>query len=308
MRNDFAVLILSHGRAGRVYTIPTLRKGGYTGKIYIVVDNEDEQQDEYIARYGKENVIVFDKLEAMKHSDTMDNYEKHNIVLYARNSCFEIAKRLGLSSFLELDDDYTAFDFRFEKSGKLAAEHCTNLDRLFEAMLNFLYESGSLVVALSQGGDYIGGLNGKCFAKKLSRKAMNAFFCRVDRPFSFFGSINEDVNMYVTLGSRGEKIFSVTDASLIQKETQANAGGLTDIYLDVGTYVKSFYSVMTMPSCVTVAMMGETHRRMHHNISWVNCVPMILNEKYRKAVSPERVGDHGKKEGTAKEGDCQAGI
>ena len=46
--------------------------------------------------------------------------------------------------------------------------------------------------------------------------------------------------MYVTLGSRGEKIFSVTDASLIQKETQANAGGLTDIYLDVGTYVKSF--------------------------------------------------------------------
>ena len=238
----------------------------------------------------------------------MDNYEKHNIVLYARNSCFEIAKRLGLSSFLELDDDYTAFDFRFEKSGKLAAKHCTDLDRLFEAMLNFLYESDSLVVALSQGGDYIGGLNGKYFAKKLSRKAMNAFFCRVDRPFSFFGSINEDVNMYVTLGSRGEKIFSVTDASLIQKETQANAGGLTDIYLDVGTYVKSFYSVMTMPSCVTVAMMGETHRRMHHNISWVNCVPMILNEKYRKAVSPERVGDHGKKEGTAKEGDCQAGI
>ena len=117
MRNDFAVLILSHGRADRVYTIPTLRKGGYTGTIYIVVDNEDEQQDEYIARYGKENVIVFDKLEAMKHSDTMDNYEKHNIVLYARNSCFEIAGRLGLSSFLELDDDYTAFDFRFEKSG-----------------------------------------------------------------------------------------------------------------------------------------------------------------------------------------------
>lgn len=164
------MLILSHGRADRVYTIPTLRKGGYTGRIYIVVDNEDEQQDEYIARYGKENVIVFDKLEAMKHSDTMDNYEKHNIVLYARNSCFEIAKRLGLSSFLELDDDYTAFDFRFEKSGKLAAKHCTDLDRLFEAMLDFLYESDSLVVALSQGGDYIGGLNGKYFAKKLSER------------------------------------------------------------------------------------------------------------------------------------------
>lgn len=201
--------------------------------------------------------------------------------------------------------------FNYRAIAEYYAQATPEMQRLMEhsaLVIIDVDDAISLVVALSQGGDYIGGLNGKYFAKKLSRKAMNAFFCRVDRPFSFFGSINEDVNMYVTLGSRGEKIFSVTDASLIQKETQANAGGLTDIYLDVGTYVKSFYSVMTMPSCVTVAMMGETHRRMHHNISWVNCVPMILNEKYRKAVSPERVGDHGKKEGTAKEGDCQAGI
>ena len=40
MRNDFAVLILSHGRADRVYTIPTLRKGGYTGKIYTHTDGD----------------------------------------------------------------------------------------------------------------------------------------------------------------------------------------------------------------------------------------------------------------------------
>ena len=32
--------------------------------------------------------------------------------------------------------------------------------------------------------------------------------------------------------------------SLLQKETQSNSGGLTDIYLELGTYVKSFYSVI----------------------------------------------------------------
>lgn len=63
MRNDFAVLILSHGRADRVYTIPTLRKGGYTGKIYIVVDNEDEQQDEYMGRIA---VIGTDKSDGIR--------------------------------------------------------------------------------------------------------------------------------------------------------------------------------------------------------------------------------------------------
>lgn len=282
MRDDFAALILSHGRADRVYTVNTLRKGGYTGRIVIIIDNEDEQAETYIRRYGQENVVVFDKAEAMKHSDTMDCFAKRNIVLYARNSCFEIAKRLGLSFFLELDDDYTAFNFRFEQDGGLAAKRCMELDRLFGAMIDFLVASDSLVVALSQGGDYIGGLNGKYYEKMLTRKAMNAFFCRVDRPFSFFGTINEDVNMYVTLGSRGEKIFSVTEASLIQKETQSNAGGLTEIYLDVGTYVKSFYSVMTMPSCVSVSTMGENHRRIHHSISWEHCVPKILNQRYQK--------------------------
>lgn len=283
MRNDFACLILSHGRADRVYTFKSLRKQGYTGKIYIVCDNEDDSVDEYKRQYGKENIIVFDKSEAMKWCDTMDNYQKHNIVLYARNTCFKIAKQLGLSYFLELDDDYQSFAFRLPQAGKLKAYPCKDLDRLFEDMINFLVDTDSLVVALSQAGDYLGGANGRYIYKGLSRKAMNAFFCRVDRPFYFFGTINEDTNMYITLGSRGEKIFSVTNASLNQIVTQKNAGGLTEIYLDVGTYVKSFYSVMTMPSAAKVAPMGSSHRRMHHLVDWKCCVPVVLNEKHKKS-------------------------
>ena len=283
MRDSFAVLILSHGRADRVYTVQTLRKGGYTGKIYIVVDNEDDQINDYKRIYGADNVVVFDKEAALKQCDTMDNYGKRKIVLPARNSCHRIAKELGLKYFLELDVDYTNFAFRFTKNGKLKAANCKQLDRLFEDMLDFLDASNALVVCLSQGGDYMGGANGKYYWKMLSRKAMNAFFCKVDRPFQFFGTINEDTNMYITLGSRGELIFSTTQASIIQKETQSNADGLTDIYLDVGTFVKSFYSVMTMPSCTKVAMMGQSHRRMHHKINWTCCVPLILNDRYQKS-------------------------
>ena len=50
MRDDFAVFILSHGRADRVITYDVLRKQGYTGKIYIIIDNLDNQRDEYINR------------------------------------------------------------------------------------------------------------------------------------------------------------------------------------------------------------------------------------------------------------------
>lgn len=282
MRDDFAVMILTHGRADRVYTARSLVKGGYTGKVYIVIDNEDDQRDEYVKRYGQDRVVVFDKEAQMRKCDTMDTFGKKGVILFARNACFEIARELGLRYFLELDDDYTSFDMRFPKNGKLSAKPCRDLDRLFTAMLRFLEDSGALTVALSQGGDYIGGLKGKYYGKMLTRKAMNTFFCRTDRPIGFIGTINEDVNTYTTLGSRGERIFSVTQAAIVQKETQSNAGGMTGVYLDNGTYLKSFYTVMTMPSCVSIAMMGSSHRRIHHNVSWVNCVPMILNEKYRK--------------------------
>lgn len=282
MRDDFAVMILTHGRADRVYTLKSLRKGGYTGKVYIVIDNEDDQQDEYVSRYGQDRVVVFDKEAQMRKCDTMDTFGKKGVILFARNACFEIARDLGLRYFLELDDDYTSFDMRFPRDGKLSAKPCRDLDRLFTAMIGFLEDSDALTVALSQGGDYIGGLNGKYYGKMLTRKAMNTFFCRTDRPIGFIGTINEDVNTYTTMGSRGERIFSVTQAAIVQKETQQNAGGMTGVYLDNGTYLKSFYTVMTMPSCVSIAMMGSSHRRIHHNVSWVNCVPMILNEKYRK--------------------------
>lgn len=284
MRDDFAVMILTHGRADRVYTVNSLRKGGYTGKIYFVIDNEDDQHDEYVSRYGQDRVVVFDKEAQMRKCDTMDTFGKKGVILFARNACFEIAKELGLTYFLELDDDYTSFDMRFPKDDKLSAKPCRDLDRLFTAMIDFLIQSDALTVALSQGGDYIGGLNGKYYGKMLTRKAMNTFFCRTDRPIGFIGTINEDVNTYTTYGSRGQKIFSVTQAAIVQKETQSNAGGMTGIYVDNGTYLKSFYTVMTMPSCVTIAMMGSSHRRIHHNVSWVNCVPMILNQRYKKDV------------------------
>ena len=40
-KTKFAAFILTHGRADDVLTYDTLRRCGYTGKIYLLVDNED---------------------------------------------------------------------------------------------------------------------------------------------------------------------------------------------------------------------------------------------------------------------------
>lgn len=156
------------------------------------------------------------------------------------------------------------------------------LDGLFEAMLTFLDASGAAMVALAQGGDMIGGVNGGGYKMGLKRKCMNSMFCRTDTPVEFRGTMNEDVTTYTTLGSRGVLFFTFMRCQVTQIQTQSLSGGMTEAYKESGTYTKSFYSVMSMPSCVEIGKMGGSHQRTHHQINWDCCVPKILNQKYRK--------------------------
>ena len=278
--DDFAVFILTHGRPDRIHTLKTLEKQGYTGDWYLVIDNEDKKADEYYKNYG-DKVIMFDKKAISLTFDTADLSDDRRAIVYARNACFQIAKELGIKYFVEFDDDYTSFNLRYPKDGKLAARTLENLDDIFEMMLDFLEDTQALTVCFSQGGDHIGGLTGR-WKKGLIRKVMNSFFCRTDRPFQFLGRVNEDVNTYTYLGSKGELMLTTTDLMLVQLQTQSNQGGMTDLYLDSGTYLKSFYTVMYMPSAVEIREMGTANRRLHHHVKWNNCVPMILNERYKK--------------------------
>jgi len=279
--NKFAVFILSHGRAENIITLEALQKGGYTGKTYIIIDDEDKQGELYKKLYG-DKVIVFSKKEMDGTFDIGDNFDDRRVVVYARNKCHDIAKNLGLDYFLELDDDYNQFCFRYEDNNVLRKIDCTNLDKLFEKCIDFLDVSGAYAIAFAQGGDYIGGVGSTAWQNKILRKVMNTFFCKTDRPFKFYGRINEDTTMYTVLGQRGYLFFTLGDVMVNQLQTQSNAGGLTDIYLDKGTYYKSFCSVMFSPSCVKVSSMGNIYRRIHHKVIWNNCCPKILNQKWKK--------------------------
>ena len=282
VRNDFAILILSHGRANNVRTVPTLKDVGYTGKWYIVLDDEDDQYDEYVKNFGKEHIIVFNKVEVGKTFDIMDNFPGRGVPTFARNVFHKIAKDLGLTYFLELEDDYMCFRQRYDDNGMMRTRYVTNFDLLIEPYLEFLDLSGALCVAFAQTGDFLGGLGSTVWSQQITRKAMNSFFCRVDRPFQFYGRFNDDVNSYVENGKRGYLYFTTRDMCLDQPQTQANAGGITEAYLQYGTYVKSFYSVMLCPNCVKISEMGQSHKRIHHLIDWEVAVPKIISSKFKK--------------------------
>ena len=280
---DFAVFILTHGRPDNVKTYKTLKRFGYTGKIYIIIDNEDKSADDYYKNF--ENVVMFNKEEVAKTFDQGDNFGDRRSIVYARNACFEIAKELGITYFVQFDDDYTDFSYRFngELSYNKGRGYINNVDDIFKAVLDYYKTIPAKTIALSQNGDWIGGHNSS-WAKelKLKRKCMNSFFCSTERPFQFTGRINEDVNTYTSSASKGDLFLTIPNVSLKQTDTQSNEGGMSDIYANQGTYVKSFYSVMFSPSSVKVAMLNTERSRLHHRVSWNNAIPVILNEKYKR--------------------------
>jgi hypothetical protein len=278
---DLVVFILSNGRANNVLTLKTLRKHGYTGKVVLVIDNEDLTAEDYFKKF--EQVEVFNKKKIAETFDEYDNFEDRRAIIYARNACFQIAKKIGCKYFIQMDDDYTYFEYRIYNSENQKPREVWNLDAVFLTMLEFYKTTPFASISMAQGGDFIGGKNNR-MAKKpsLYRKCMNSFLCSTDREFQFVGRINEDVNTYTKKQSIGLLFGTIPMVALGQKTTQKNKGGMTELYLDSGTYVKSFYSVMGMPSSVSIRLMGDTKKRLHHFVNWNCTVPKIIRETAKK--------------------------
>lgn len=274
----FCVFILTHGRPGGVVTYGNLRKFGYTGPIRLVIDDEDNEAERYKDTFPGE-VIQFSKEQISQTFDEADNFSDRRSIVYARNACFDIAKNLGCYAFAQFDDDYTEFKHRVDADGYSGYLQTRSLDDIFTSFVEYLESAPQIqTLAFAQGGDYIGGE----VRNRTKRKVMNSFVCLTARKFQFIGRINEDVNYYTLEGSRGRLNLSVMRIQLDQKQTQSNNGGMTDIYKAGGTYIKSFYSVMMMPSAVKISVLhdgsGSNGARIHHRVNWNNCVPKIVRE------------------------------
>lgn len=267
-------------------TYSLLERFGNKYPLFILIDSDDPTAGEYLRKFPG-IVILIDKFEAATKLDDFDNFGKH-AVLHARNACFDVAEKLGYEYFLQLDDDYTGFGFRYPepiprgtKYGDakwLWAQTKLTFNETIAATLNLFVGTGASSIAYSQGGDWLSA-KGPVFSM---RKLMNSFFLSTKRRFKFVGRANEDVNTYVWLGSRGYLFLTLPHFQICQKTTQKNKGGTTDVYLSEGTYVKSFYSILCAPSCVSIRIMGSSNRRLHHKINWDHAVPMILDDSYVK--------------------------
>lgn len=280
----FAVFILSHKRSENVKTARMLKDQGYTGDWFIVIDDEDDEADNYRKKYG-DKIIQFCKKDEAALTDTGDIEDDRRCGVFARNKIQKIAREMGYKVHLQLDDDFSCIDFRYPLGEKLQCKKCGNLDQLFMSMAEFLLETSITNLSLSLSSYYLGGIKSKNYRDGLIPKTMGSFMLKASDPIEFKMRMNDDITSTAWSWSVGKMSFSVTEIQVQTPPTQHEKGGMTDIYQDNGTYRKSFYSVMMCPGFMKIAQQGIKNFRIHHETSWEACCPCILSEKWKKSTT-----------------------
>lgn len=291
---DFAVFIISYKRASYLkrHTIKMLKRLGCSRSVYIVISDDDPTVRSYKRIYGEDNVIVFNKDAAheLQKTDLADAYPKmKGCGSFARNYVFEAAKIKGYRYFISLDDDYLDLTVRGKVGDSLNnyilrnVEYENFFDELCERWFRILDSQPYIIcTALSQIGDYIGGTGSGIYKKGFKFKAMNAFFCDTEKEYRYPGRFNDDVNGYIINNIKGRISLTLKGFAISPAQTQKDSGGMTEVYNQNGTYLKSIYSSVMLPMVAKIKPMGETHFRIHHQIKYGNGVPKILNESFMK--------------------------
>ena len=271
---EYAVMICSHGRAETMTTYDLLRERGYTGKIYVIVDDLDTQIGEYFQRFGKQ-VIIFNKEEYYEKTDTMDNFHALGTPVYARNFCFDFAAEKKLDYFCMMDDDITDFQIRYEKDGQLKGKKAFHMDELLGSMVEYMDEADITQIGWAFPGGLIGGLNGR-FKTGLGITACCAVILKTNSGVRYVGTFNEDVNIAFKYWKEGHKFFEVYMLNVVSPERGTNDGGLADLYRKESFYRACFYSIILEPcSC-------KLRSDAKMTLSRGTVAPKIISERYKK--------------------------
>lgn len=279
MMNNFAVFILSHGRADTMTTFGALRTHGYSGQIYVVIDNEDDQQERYIERFGADNVLIFDKADYMDRFDAMDNFRKKSAVIYARLASQDMAKELGLEYYAQADDDINSFQIRYLRGTQLKGRKADRLDDVVPNMCKLLSIDKLDMLAFGTQNSVIGGAKGK-WRNGLVWTCSNFFFLKTDTTIDWICRVNEDTCTGIAMAQAGRMNFSFTSVviGIVDSGSGALAGGMQSAY-DDGKWQHKYARIMLSPSS---CKLRSVNGKLIHHTDAKKTFPMVLSERWKK--------------------------
>lgn len=275
MANEVPVFIISHELAETMTTYEVLNACGYTGQIFIVIDDKDKQIDLYRELY-KEKIIVFSKDEVSRKCDTMDNFKVYTSALYARVFCWHKAKELGYQQIVVCDDDITNFCIRYVKDEKLKYSKIKDLNTIIRILGDFLAKTGIAAIGPVWENSLHGGKNGS-FREGLIPNTAQFEMVNIgcNNVQKWRGTRCEDEMFLIDNWNAGNPVYVVTTLAFGCPKRMEGDGGLQSDYAMVNKWIIDSYFFMAYPGgyqCTT-----EKIKRCKPNL-----FPKVISEKWRK--------------------------
>lgn len=281
---DFAVFIISHGRAETLTTYDVLRKSGYTGKIYVVIDDLDNQRHEYEKRFGFDTILVFAKKKyALEHTDCGLCEPLLKFAVFARNAVEDFATQLGLDCFSVWDDDIEKIRHRYISGESLLSKDVIDLDNVFLIYLQFMLHGNITTLGFAQCVLYMGGIQSFLNWKTTYRRQCLGVMIRNAKKKVKWGlNLYEDVTTPQTNCMDGNVWLTLTE---IQYDTPniglgITSGGNSDVYRTLNPYVQTFFPILSRPDCNFIKYRDSRFRVAELSPGYV--YPQIISSTYKK--------------------------
>lgn len=283
--NYFAVFILSHKRADRVETFSTLRNSGYTGRIFIVLDDEDPQRLDYEIRFKDEEktkVIVFHKRLYMRLTDTVTNDKQASSPVYARNFIEHYAERIGCLAYIVMDDDVTNLRYRYVENNVAKSQTLrSNLDKVFVAYIDYLIDAKIATLSFATVMMYAGGVHSE---EDKVRLASHRYTCQIHirnlfYPVEWVSLVNNDSISANNTAKIGYLWWSLPFIVYDSPKMNTLPGGMKEVYDGVSEFKRAFMSTVVSPS---VCRVGCSKNRLAIKRNLKAAYPVIISGRWKK--------------------------
>ena len=281
MRDDFAIFICTHGRPNTQTTYNALRTQGYTGRVYLVLDDTDSTIQQYIDNYGTKNLIIFNKQFYIDTVDTGSLPPNYKTILYAKAAVEDIAKQLNLSSFVIADDDISKFRFRYIDEEVLKSVVINDLDSVFTAYVEYLLTADFIALGPCSNVQLIAGKSVFSYDTITKfRVPYNFVFRKTTAPISWVSSFGEDIITALNYGKVGELMWSIPLCQIdLVPPGSCKEGGMSDTYKSMSTFKLCEYDYMYHPNSIRLRY---NVNRWNAQIIKDNAFPKIISWRYKK--------------------------
>lgn len=283
MRDDFAIFVLTHGRPNTQLTLNRLLSAGYSGRYYLVLDDQDKTIQQYIDNFGPDKIIIFDKNHYLNTIDVGTNTPSDKCILYAKAAAEDIALELGLSAFVIADDDITNFRYRYVDGDLLRSQPINmDIDTAFEAYIEFLLATDTVSLGFGPTLCYFAGASifGEEKIQTL-RIPYNFTFRNTKHYVNWVSSYGEDVITDMINSKVGEKwmVMPHIQFDCIAPGSGAE-GGMAETYKSHSQFKLVMYDFMYLPVGIKPLL--------HQGKKWVcgiqrdRAFPKIISDSYKR--------------------------